>query len=125
MEKKEEILVFNTPKNFKRGKYLLSRYRLKDLVIMVAIMLISLAAIIVYLTLFPDQDMQIHLLVVILLLLPIGGVYLLFMSMPVYLNLFEYITAFFFFRRKQKKFKWEGIYLDEKEVMIDYEESEE
>ena len=92
---------------------------------MVAIMLISLAAIIAYLTLFPDQDMQIHLLVVILLLLPIGGVYLLFMSMPVYLNLFEYITAFFFFRRKQKKFKWEGIYLDEKEVMIDHEESEE
>lgn len=108
-------MLFNAPKNFKRGKYILGRFRIIDLAFIIALTVFSIFSVILYLNLFASKEIIMNVIVVMLFLLPLLIAFLLFIPMPVYFNVLEYIKSFFFFQKKQKKFKWEGIHLEDKE----------
>lgn len=113
------MLSFNAPKNFKRGKYILGRYRIKDLILIIGLLFISVLSVIVYLNVFSSQNILLNVAVVFVLMIPALIAFVLFIPMPVYFNIFDYISSFFYYQSKQKKWKWEGVHLYE-----DYEEKD-
>lgn len=115
--------IFSTPKNFKRGKYIFNRFRVSDAAIILVTIILSILSIILYLNLFQQQNMLLNLIVVIVLLLPILIVYILFLPLPVYFNVLDYLKVFFAFYKKQKIWKWEGVY--QFESKDEYEEEQE
>ena len=113
------MLSFNAPKNFKRGKYILGRYRIKDMLIIIGLLLVSVLAVIIYLNSFASLNIILNVVIVSILMIPALIAFVLFIPMPVYFNIFDYIGAFFYYQSKQKKWKWEGVHLYE-----DYEETD-
>lgn len=111
--------IFNSPKNFKRGKYIFNRYRYFDITVILSTIGISIFLLIVFLNYFSDKNIILNLLISALILSPIVIVYLLYLPMPVYFNFLDYIKAFFFYTNKQKKWKWEGIHQFEERTDID------
>lgn len=113
-------MIFNAPKNFKRGQYLFGRYRIPDVICLLSITIVSVISVVIFLNIFQSKSILVNLIVVIVFLLPIAVVYILYMPMPTYFNVLEYIKSFVYFHRKQKQFKWEGIHQFNKD---DFEEA--
>lgn len=109
MDEKNNI-VFNSPKNFKRGKYIFGRFRLLDAAVILVVFFTSLSLMILYLNVFQSKNILMNLIMVLIFLIPDLVVYILFMPMPVYLNILEYLNAFKKFHTRQRRFKWEGIH---------------
>ncbi|MEG1065928.1 MAG: hypothetical protein RSD85_00095 [Erysipelotrichaceae bacterium] len=116
-------MIFNSPKNFKRGQYILGRYRKTDIIILISTTIISILAIVSFLSAF-KLSLIVNALIVLILLLPMVTVYILFMPLPIYLNVLELLKAYLFYSSKQKRFKWEGIYISDNEERIITDEEE-
>lgn len=123
MEEKKQ-LIFNSPKNFKRGKYILNRFRLSDLLFIVGITVLSVILIVAYLNTF-HNNIMLNLIVVLILMIPMLTIYLLFLPMPVFFNVLEFIKTFLFYQSKQKKWKWEGIHQFEEGIEEDETQGQE
>ena len=120
----KELLIFKTSKNFKRGLFIMNRYRLSDLVIILSTVVISILSIILYLNLTNQPEMLIKFMVVVALLLPVLTVYLLFMPMPTYFNILDFLKVWIKWKFKQKLWLWEGIHqFDNYEEGEQYEKS--
>lgn len=117
---------FNTTKNFKRGQYILNRYRWTDCIAILSTIVFSVAAILVWLNVFASKTAVINIIMIIVLLLPIGIIYLLFMPMPTYFNVLDFLVNAMKWLMKKKVYKWEGIHqFDEEDVItLDVQQEE-
>ncbi|MEG0359922.1 MAG: hypothetical protein RR598_11710 [Anaerorhabdus sp.] len=106
-------MIFRTPNNFKKGAYVLRKYRVKDIIFMVVSIFASLISMLVYMSYFKT----INIFVLLLLLLP-GAISFLFCTpLPIYFNLWERIKFEYRYYRSTKKYYWAGIYqFDEAEL---------
>lgn len=121
-------MIFQVPQNFKRGQYILNRYRKSDAAIIMSTSLFSIISIISYLNIFKNNSVLTNLLIFFILILPVFVIYILFTPLPTYFNVLEYLKTRVYFMRKQKRFKWEGIHQfeeeDYQEALINYEEED-
>lgn len=106
---KNKEIIFNTPKNFKRGKYPFSKYRPSDLIIILSTIAISISLIVAYLNFFSSDSIT-NIIVIAFILLPVMIVYFLYLPMPTYFNLLDFLIEKINFSNRQKTFKWDGIY---------------
>ena len=104
-------MQFISPKNYKRGMYILNKYRLKDIVIQVVILSICTTGLITYLNVLNGKNLFIIICIVSICILGL----LLFTPMPFYLNLYDWIQAKMHFQLKQKNYKYEGVLKNEEE----------
>lgn len=118
-------LIFKTSKNFKRGLFIMNRYRPSDMVIILSTIAFSVLSIILYLNLVDESETLIKLIIVGLLLLPVLAVYLLFMPMPTYFNVLDFLKVWVRWQFKQKVWKWEGIHQFDYYEIDDDQEGEE
>lgn len=107
----QQPLIFNTSRNFKRGLYIFNRYRKSDMVVIISVVCLCVAAIVIFLNASANIDVLVRLVVVLVFLLPILGVYLLYMPMPTYFNVLDFLKVYVRWIFKQKTWKWEGIHL--------------
>lgn len=111
-------MIFQAPQNFKKGRYILNRYRPSDALIIIGTLLITILAIISYLNIFKNNSILVNLLFFLIMILPILVVYILFTPLPTYFNVLDFIKSFLNFQQKQKRWKWEGIHqFDDEDIM--------
>ncbi|MFV0380761.1 MAG: hypothetical protein ACK5KR_00780 [Breznakia sp.] len=109
----EKHLVFINSKNFKKGQYILNKYRKKDLFFILLIVVISVFLVAVYLNIFIQNNIILDAIIVSLLLLPIGIAFILYLPMPTYFNVLDFLKVTFLWLFKSKKWEWIGIYKGE------------
>ncbi len=97
-------MEFNSPRNFKNGKYIMNRYRIKDLIILVGGVVVSAVLISLYVNLMQSFN----LIILVLLFIPALISILLTFSTPIYHNFYEFIKLFLRSKLNQRNFKWEG-----------------
>lgn len=97
-------MQFSSPRNFKSGKYILSSYRLIDVIWLLLGNGLTIASILIYVTFFEN----INLLLIAAMLLPAGISWLLTLKSPIYQNFYEKMRVQFKAARSQKTYKWEG-----------------
>ncbi len=102
-------MQFNSPKNFKKGRLIANRYRPIDLVIAGIAIAMTLTSEMIYLLLLNGK----HIAILAALCIPaLIGVCLL-IPFEIYHNPIEMIKLYNVYRKKQKKYIWEGIYYEE------------
>ena len=100
-------MVFNSPKNFKRGRLINNRFRKQDLMLGVIGIGISLALILFYMLILEGDNV----FAVLVFCIPALATTILIMPYPpVYHNLLEFGKLLLIYRLSPKKFIWEGIY---------------
>lgn len=104
-------LVFTAPKNFKKGRLILGRYRVIDLTILISSILFTVLSTIIYVTYVKDF----HPLILVGLVLPSAIAYALTFPCGVYHNYIIRLKNIFWFYRKNQKYIWEGIYQHDEE----------
>ena len=98
--------MFNSPKNFKRGRFINNRYRVIDLVIALIGTIISLTLILIYLLVFNGRNI----FIIGLITLPAIITLVLITPFSIYHNLLEFLKLYFIFFNSKKRYIWEGIY---------------
>ena len=108
-------MIFNSPKNFKRGRLINNRYRPIDLIVIASAVVITLILEIFYLVVLQGKSVIIAAFFVIpaviaaALLIPFG----------LYHNVMELSRLYIVYLQIRKKWMWEGIYkyelIEEKE----------
>lgn len=101
--------MFNSPKNFKRGRLINNRYRPIDLIIAIATSAISIVMMLTYLLGFQGRNIAI----ILILLFPAVVAITLIMPMAIYHNLLEFLKVISIFNNSKKKYIWEGIYKED------------
>ena len=102
---------FNSPKNFKKGRLIANRYRPIDLVIAGIAIAMTLTSEMIYLLLLNGK----HIAILAALCIPaLIGVCLL-IPFEIYHNPIEMIKLYRVYRKKKKKYIWEGIYYETKD----------
>lgn len=99
-------MQFNAPKNFNRGSLIMGRFRLIDLLILIAGSLFTFVSMIVYVGMINGRSVPLALL----LFLPAAVCYILTMPCGIYHNNLVFIRMWLGFGKKQKSYLWEGIY---------------
>ncbi len=102
-------MMFNSPKNFKRGRLINNRYRPIDLIIAIVTSAISIVMMLAYLLGFQGRNIAI----ILILLIPAVVAITLIMPMAIYHNLLEFLKVISIFNNSKKKYIWEGIYKED------------
>lgn len=102
-------MIFNSPKNFKRGRLINNRYRPIDLIIAIITSAISIVMMLAYLLGFQGRNIAI----ILILLIPAVVAITLIMPMAIYHNLLEFLKVISIFNNSKKKYIWEGIYKED------------
>ena len=102
-------MEFVSPKNFKSGRLINSRYRKIDIVILVAGIVISAVLIIGYMSILNGRNWILFTVFCIPVLLSF------FLTMPVNLdhNMLELIKVMLIYWKSEKNYFWEGIYKED------------
>ena len=103
-------MQFIAPKNFKNGRNILNRFKIPDLVFLVATCSLSFIFSIMYVFLAENKSI----IIISLFILPPAIAYLLTMSFGIYHNVLTFLRIIFKFVRSNKKYYWEGIIKNEK-----------
>lgn len=98
-------MKFIAPKNFKNGRKILNRFKIKDLVFLSIIDLFSFVLAIVYI--YSSKNKNI--VVILLFSLPPIIAYLLTMPFGIHHNVLTFLKVILRFLRSKKKYYWEGI----------------
>lgn len=98
--------MFNSPKNFKRGRFISNRYRVIDLIIAVSGTLVSLAFLLIYLLAFNGRNF----IIIGIISLPALVTFALITPFSIYHNLLEFLKLYLIFYNTKKRYIWEGIY---------------
>ena len=102
---------FYTPKDFKKGRLIFSKYRPIDLIVLIATAICFLTLTLAYLL----SGLEINVLIIVLLLLPIGVAFILLMNFGVYHNILTYLYLLINFKSTSHKYIWGGIRKYEKQ----------
>ncbi|BET21938.1 hypothetical protein [Solobacterium moorei] len=105
MEQNKQI-VFTSPRNFKYGRLIMNRFRLSDLIIVIAGVVFSFLGLIIYVGFLS----QFNIWIVLLLLLPAVITYFLTLPAGIYHNNIEFLKVIVRYVMTNKKYIWEGIY---------------
>lgn len=101
-----DVKSFTSPKNFKKGRLILNKYRASDLIVISVATVITLIVVLSYLT-FDGKNF----IFVLIALLPLGIILLLFTTPSAfYHNLFTFLEQFFIFHKNKRSYIWKGIY---------------
>ena len=100
------MLSFNAPKNFNKGSLIMGRFRMSDLMILIAGSLFTFITLVLYVGVMNGRSVPLALL----LFLPGAVTYVLTMSCGIYHNNLEFIRVLMHWRKSQKTYIWEGIY---------------
>lgn len=100
------MMIFTTPKNFKRGRLINNKYRLVDLIIAGSGAAFSLIAIIIYLLALEGRN----LVIAIVLAIPAVITTCLIIPFGLYHNILEMIRLRVQYSQTPKKYIWAGIY---------------
>lgn len=103
------MMELRTPRNFKNGRYIFSRYRLIDLFIMITGLMVSLGLSILVLS-----HRKINIMLLILSILPgLIAFILTFNLKQVSFNLFELSKSSVAYLKRDKDLEWEGHYYEQ------------
>jgi hypothetical protein len=105
MEQKRPFL-FTAPKNFKQGRLIMNRFRLSDLLLVVAGAAISVLGMIIYVAVLE----QFNLIMFVILLLPAVITFFLTLSAGIFHNNLEFMKIVLKYSLSNKNYIWEGIY---------------
>lgn len=101
-------MEFNTPKNFKNGKYIMNRFRKSDL--MWLLLGVAITLLLFYIVIVLIVTIRISPLWLILTIIPActsGGLVLI--SFPIKHNSIEVIKIIINYKLRKKYYKWEGV----------------
>lgn len=104
-------MVFFTPKNFKNGRFILLKYRWRDLLFAIIGVAVSTILVVGYVTIFSEYNIAL----ILLMLLPAGTSLMLVMPFGIYHNVMEFFKMTLKSMNESKTYTWEGIYKYEKE----------
>lgn len=99
-------MTFYSPNNFKSGRLIFNRYRKTDLLIFSVALVFSLSAIIISINVLKIY----HPAILVLESIPAGFALFLIQPLNVYHNFLLYGLCIKNYLKRQKKYKWEGIY---------------
>lgn len=102
-------MMFNSPKNFKRGRFISNRYRRIDLVFAGVGTLISIVMLLTYLLALEGKSI----VVICVLMVPAVVTTTLIMPMNVYHNLLEFLKLLIIYNNSRKVYIWEGVYKED------------
>ncbi len=105
-------LRFTAPKDFKKGRLILGRFRLIDLIILIVSILFSLIGTIMYITLVK----HFHIGVLLLFMLPGVLAYALTFPAGIYHNYLMWIKVYIRQWQEPKQYIWEGVYQHDEET---------
>lgn len=100
------MMNFYSPNNFKNGRLIFNRYRMKDLLIFAIALIISILSIIITLNVFRIF----HPILLFVEILPAVITFFLIQSLGIYHNFMLYFLCFFSYIERQKNYIWEGVY---------------
>lgn len=98
--------MFNSPKNFKRGRLISNRYRVSDLILAGICCFISLVLLLLYLLVFKGN----HPAILVLIAIPAGIGAMVISPLHIYHNILEYAKLYIVYSNCKKNYIWEGIY---------------
>ncbi len=105
-------MIFHAPKNFKSGRLILGRYRIIDLIILVAGIVLSLLSIIIYVGVLQHNS---PFMVLVMLLPAVICFILTFSTGGIYHNMATLLYIGFIYLKSTKTYQWEGVYKDDNE----------
>lgn len=97
-------MEFNTPKNFKQGRLIANKYRVIDIVLLLASILFTVTSIVTYLQLEGK-----HVAVVLLLTVPVISILLLTIPHGIYHNYLVYLHVIFLYNKQEKHYIYKGV----------------
>ena len=108
-------MIFNSPKNFKRGRLIKNRYRPIDLIVIASAVVITLILEIYYLVIMQGKSV----IMAALFVIPAVIAAALIIPFGLYHNVMELSRLYIVYLQIRKKWMWEGIYkyelIEEKE----------
>lgn len=103
------MMELRTPRNFKSGRYIFSRYRIMDLVIMTTGLFVSLGFSILVLS-----NKRINIILLLLAILPGLITFIITFNLKqVSFNLLEVIKSYLVYMQKERNLEWEGHWYEE------------
>ena len=106
------MMIFRTPNNFKMGKYILNKYKLKSFVLLIAAALLCVFLFVVIALYWPKMLNPFSAIGILLIFfIP----YVLLSPIALYFNVATAIEVLFKHLTKTKEYRWEGIKYDEQE----------
>lgn len=99
-------MLFNSPKNFKRGRLVNNRYRIRDLVFAGAGVSITLMLLLIYVLFLKGRAV----IMMVVIALPAVVTVTAITPLGIYHNLLEYTKLGLYYSQERKKYIWEGIY---------------
>ena len=103
---------FRVPMNFKKGKYVFSRFRMIDFIILCFAVALASLGLFIWVGYFVSDKAGVWPLFGILFSLVM--VFLAFLPIPTYFNLFIFIKTYFGYHNAVKEYIWEGVNYEEK-----------
>lgn len=97
---------FYSPNNFKNGRLIFNRYRIKDLLLFAAALIFSILAIIITLNVLRIF----HPILLFIEIIPACIAFFLIQPLGVYHNFMLYFLCFLSYLEHQKNYIWEGVY---------------
>ncbi len=122
-------MTFIIPKDFKKGKYILNRYRIKDLIILASGCISGCVTILSMVMMTLNTSKIIYAVIGIIVgILIIGTVFLLTTNVSYYFNLLEYYISIIDFYKNNHEYIWTGFdytYEEEERKINELERKEE
>lgn len=104
------MIIGHAPKNYKRGKFIMGRFTLLQLLTFLGCCAFSLFGCVIFSIYAKSGPLETRILVLCLLILPAVIGYIATFSMGIYHNMANFFIIWIRYLKKEKKYSWEGIY---------------